>query len=430
MKEQNFSESRFTTNNAYILIVGLFLLCTIFGYTTWQQKHLTKDIPPINFTKADISITNIEEDLSNSLQKKYEFIISDGDTLGSIFNEADINNNDASALIKAFATKFNPRKLNIGTVIAFNFKKQNFENSMLKGMTVTIHNNLKIEVSRDENNIFSAVEILVPLTRQVEHKSGIIKNNFTAAAIELTIPSNAVMGMIRAFSYDIDFQRDIKHGDKLEVIMDKFYTEEGKLSHTGDVLYSSITLKNKKISIYLHVNEAGQSAYYNEKGENIKKEFLRTPINAARISSKFGLRNHPVLGYTRMHKGVDFAAPMGTPILAAGSGVVESATRLGQYGKYIKIKHNATYSTAYAHASRFAKGIKPGYKVTQGQVIAYVGKTGVTSGPHLHYEVIENGKQINPLKFKFASSSGKLTGKELIKFKKTKKKIEQQLISL
>jgi len=404
----------------------------MLGYMAWQQQGSNSETTSeLEFAPTVAPILEVEPEVINSFEASHEFVISDGDTLASIFDEAEISNNDAKALVSAFATKFNPRKLNVGTVIALNFEEaKNTNIPALKGMTVTVSNSLKIEVSRNASGDFSAVEVLVPLKRQVEHRAGVIKNSFIATASDLSIPSNAIMGMIRAFSYDVDFQRDIKRGDKLEVIMDKFYTEEGKLSHTGDVLYSSLTLGDKKISIFLHVNADGESAYYNEKGESIKKEFLRTPVNAARISSKFGMRDHPVLGYTRMHKGVDFAAPVGTPILAAGSGVVESATRFGQYGKYVRIKHNSTYSTVYAHASRFAKGIKPGCKVTQGQVIAYVGTTGVTSGPHLHYEVLEHGKQINPLKFKFASSSGKLAGKELESFKKTKKKIEKQLASL
>jgi len=208
--------------------------------------------------------------------------------------------------------------------------------------------------------------------------------------------------------------------------VDKFYTKDGKLSHTGDILYSSLTLGDKKISIYQFVHLDGQVAYYNEKGESIKKEFLRTPINAARISSKFGMRHHPVLGYSKMHQGIDFAAPVGTPILAAGGGIIESANHnYGNYGRYVRIKHNSTYSTVYAHASRFAKGIKPGSKVVQGQVIAYVGTTGRSTGPHLHYEVLEHGKHINPLKFKFASNSEKLTGKILEQFKQNKKKIDK-----
>jgi murein DD-endopeptidase MepM/ murein hydrolase activator NlpD len=264
--------------------------------------------------------------------------------------------------------------------------------------------------------------------KRVVHQTGEIKNSFISTALNMSIPSNAIMSMIRAFSYDVDFQRDIKAGDKMEVVMEKFYTEDGQLSHTGNVLYSSLALGDKKISIYHFTHPDGQVSFYNEKGESIKKEFLRTPVNAAKISSKFGQRNHPVLGYTRMHKGVDFAAPIGTPILAAGGGVIEKAGVLGGYGKYIRIKHNSTYSTVYAHASRFAKGIKPGVKVAQGQVVAYVGVTGITSGPHLHYEVLERGKQINPLKFKFASSNEKLTGKLLDLFKKNKQNVDKILL--
>ena len=321
--------------------------------------------------------------------------------------------------------KKNPRKLNIGTVVALNFEDKSSVH-VLSSMVININNTKKIEVSRNLNGDFVALEVRVPLVRKVERKTGIINNSFISAALNLSIPANAIMGMIRAFSYDVDFQRDIKRGDKLEVVMDKFYTEDGKLSHSGDVLYSSITIGNKKISIYQFIHPDGQVAYYNEKGENIKKEFLRTPINAARISSKFGMRQHPVHGYSKMHRGIDFAAPVGTPILAAGSGVVEIVNNnYGNYGKYIRIRHNSNYSTVYAHASRFAKNLKPGAKVSQGQVIAYVGTTGLSTGPHLHYEVVEKGTQINPLKFKFASNSEKLTGKALEQFKQNKKKIEQ-----
>ncbi len=423
MDQKKTLESTLNLIVPYFFGLAIFVFCLVAGYKLYLSKQ--------NVSAAGFAVQqemSIEEEL-NTDSLNPEFIINEGDTLSSILDEANISSADAVAIIEAFSKKYNPRKLNIGTAVEFHFDKKSDGAHAFNSMVVSVNNLKKISVSLNASNEFSAYELTIPLVKQVIHQQGAIKNSFIGTAVEMSIPSNAIMSMIRAFSYDVDFQRDIKQGDKLEVVMEKFYTEDGKLSHTGNILYSGLTLGDKKISIYHFVHPDGQVSYYNEKGESIKKEFLRTPINAARISSKFGMRSHPVLGYTKMHKGVDFAAPVGTPILAAGGGTVEAATRFGGYGKYIRIKHNATYSTVYGHASRFAKGIRPGAKVSQGQVIAYVGTTGVTSGPHLHYEVLERGKQINPLKFKFASNTEKLTGKLLELFKKNKKDIDKQLAS-
>lgn len=396
---------------------GLLLLSLVISVFFSNKNKVIDSTEEYNELSEVNSLSNIENEIAEVNSMNPEFIINEGDTLASILKEAGLDSNSSSEVIKAFALKFNPRRLNIGTVLNLSFEEdKSTKEKILRSMVATISNTKKIEISRNISGGFSAVEVIVPLIKKVEVKSGVIKNSFLSTAIELSVPSNAVMGLVRALSYDVDFQRDIKKGDKLEVVMDRFYTEDGKVSHTGDILYSSLTLKDRKITIYFYTDENGETSFYNENGESIRKEFLRTPINAAKISSKFGMRNHPVLGYTRMHKGVDFAAPVGTPILAAGTGTIAMATRYGQYGKYIKINHNATYATAYAHLSKFANGIKPGAKVKQGQVIGYVGTTGVTSGPHLHYEVIQNGKQINPMKFKFSSSSAKLSGKALKKF--------------
>lgn len=434
MKDKNSFQSRNNFLTVYILGIALFFVCVLSGYKIWSKYSSDQNIDEYQFqgpvlpnsALLENSALKIEEDILDSNSLHPEFVINDGDTLGSILDEAKISNNEAVEIVAAFSKKINPRKLTIGTAIKFNFEEVDSVRRLLD-MVVTINNTKKIEVLRNDNK-FYAREISVPLIHKVDKRSGTIKNSFTAAALELSVPANAIIGMVRAFSYDVDFQRDIKSGDKLEVVMDKFYTEDGKLSRSGDVLYSSLILRGKKISIYYFTSADGQTGYYNDKGENIKKEFLRTPINAARISSRFGVRQHPVHGYSRMHRGVDFAAPAGTPILAAGGGIVEVVNNhYGNYGKYIRIKHNSTYSTVYAHASRFANGIKPGAKVNQGQVIAYVGTTGVSTGPHLHYEVIERGKQINPLKFKFASSGGRLFGKDLELFQQYKKKIVKHL---
>lgn len=439
MNQKNTYEPRQGSLARYIFSFLVLLSCFVAGYLFWingkditfDQAIIEQDISSVEdneYTQLKSPEMASEAEILATDSLHPEFIINEGDTLGSILEEANISSNDANLIIKAFSSKYNPRKLNIGTVIEVNFTKPSDNlTPIFESMIVNITNLKRISVARNAKNEFIATEMLVPLVQQIVHQQGTIKNSVINTALELSVPANAIMSMIRAFSYDVDFQRDIKRGDKLEVVMEKFYTEDGKLSHTGNILYSSLTLSDRKISIYQMTDADGEISYYNEKGESIRKEFLRTPINAAKISSKFGMRNHPVLGYSRMHKGVDFSAPVGTPILAAGSGVVEVAKRYGNYGKYIRIKHNSTYSTAYGHASRFAKGITAGSKVKQGQVIAYVGMTGITSGPHLHYEVIEKGKQINPLKFKFASNSQKLTGKALEAFNNKKKLIAKYL---
>lgn len=425
MNQKRTIESTLNSVVPYLFGLSLFIFFIAAGYKLWLVQYEESNSGfAVQYEELSMSV---EEEGLNSNSKNPEFILNEGETLGSILDQANISNKDAVAIVEAFSKKYNPRKLKIGTVVEFSFDKESDGRSVFNNMVVSISNIKKISVSLNGNNEFSAYELTIPLIKQIVHHKSVIKNSIIGTAIEMAIPSNTIMSMISAFSYDVDFQRDIKNGDQLEVVVEKFYTEDGKLSHTGNILYSSLVLHNRKVSIYHFVHPDGQVSYYNEKGESIKKEFLRTPINAARISSKFGMRNHPVHGYSKMHKGVDFAAPTGTPILAAGSGVVESASVFKGYGKYVRIKHNGTYSTAYGHASRFAKGIKPGVKVSQGQVIAYVGTTGVTTGPHLHYEVLENGKQINPLKFKFASNNEKLTGKILELFKQNKKKIDKQL---
>jgi len=228
--------------------------------------------------------------------------------------------------------------------------------------------------------------------------------------------------MINLYAYDIDFQRDIKSGDKFEMLVESFFDETGKKIKDGNVLFSSLTLKDKTVETYLH-KVGDRFEYFDSQGNSVRKSLLRTPVNGARISSGFGMRRHPILGYSKMHKGADFAAPTGTPILAAGSGSITYMGVKGGYGNYVQIKHNNDYSTAYGHASRFNKKFRNGSKVKQGDIIAYVGSTGRSTGPHLHFEVIYKGSQINPAKVK-ATSGIRLSGKDLIKFKLSKSEID------
>ena len=221
--------------------------------------------------------------------------------------------------------------------------------------------------------------------------------------------------LIQLFSFDLDFQRDIIKNTKVSVSYQKIFGED-KLDYSfGDIEYAKITIKNNDLEYFKFLTDDGFIDYFNREGKNVKKSILKTPLDGARLSSNFGMRKHPISGYNKMHKGIDFAAPKGTPIYAGGNGVIEVAGVNGGYGKYIRIRHNNEYKTAYAHLNNFKKGIGKGVRVNQGDVIGYVGSTGKSTGPHLHYEIIYQNKQINPLTLKLPS--GKiLTGGELKRF--------------
>ena len=234
--------------------------------------------------------------------------------------------------------------------------------------------------------------------------------------------------IVRAFSYDIDFQRDIHRGDTFEVLTDRQTSASGRVGGYGAPRYAALTLEGEKYEIYRYKNADGDYAWFDSKGNNVKKSLLRTPINAATITSSFGMRMHPLLGYTKMHKGVDFGAATGTPIMAAGDGIVEFKGWKTGYGNFVVIKHNNTYETAYGHISKFGN-ISVGNRVRQGQVIAYVGMTGAATGPHLHYEVRENDTQVNPVAKQFNMASG-LTGKALAAFNATRQSVLKELTSL
>ncbi|MFM7702102.1 MAG: peptidoglycan DD-metalloendopeptidase family protein, partial [Alphaproteobacteria bacterium] len=280
-----------------------------------------------------------------------------------------------------------------------------------------------IVVTRKNDGGYDARELKVKLLKYNSRYFGVIKNGLFVDGVEAGISPNAMMNMINIYGYDVDFQRDIHSGDKFEMLVESFYDEDGKKVRDGNVLFSSLTLQNRKIEIYMH-KISDKVEYFDAKGNSVRKSLLRTPINGARVSSGFGMRRHPILGYSKMHKGVDFAASIGTPILAAGSGTIVYMARKGGYGNYVQIKHNGDYSTAYGHASRFNKKFKNGSKVKQGDVVAYVGNTGRSTGPHLHFELIYRGIQVNPAKVK-ATSGIKLVGKELVRFESTKNEIDR-----
>jgi len=261
------------------------------------------------------------------------------------------------------------------------------------------------------------------------HSKGTIESSLYVAGIKAGLHHETLAEFIQIFSFDVDFQRDIRHGDGFDVIYEEYLGRNGAVVKAGNILVAEMTLSGKKNRLYRYKTRDGFTDYYNSKGQSVRKALLRTPIDGARISSGFGKRRHPILGYTRMHKGLDFAARRGTPVYAAGDGFVEYAGRKGSYGKYIRLRHNGSFKTAYAHMHRYARGIRNGRRVHQGQIIGYVGSTGRSTGPHLHYEVHKNGRQVNPRSIKLPAGRN-LTGQELRAFKTKVATLKKQYANL
>jgi murein DD-endopeptidase MepM/ murein hydrolase activator NlpD len=253
------------------------------------------------------------------------------------------------------------------------------------------------------------------LARGDGYSQGQIMSNLYDAAVNAQLPIPVLMDLIRLFSFDVDFQREIQPGDAFEVMYDELRDDRGEIVRSDHIRYAAMILGGKRLEYFRHEPASGRPGYYGPDGQSVRKTLMRTPIDGARLSSRYGRRRHPVSGYTKMHRGVDFAAPRGVPIMAAGDGVIEKIGRWNAYGKYVRIRHNGTFKTAYAHMHRFAKGMRRGRRVKQGEIIGYVGSTGRSTGPHLHYEVLRNGRQTNPMKVKLPSGM-RLKGKALKNF--------------
>jgi len=353
-----------------------------------------------------------------------------GDTLFGVLVDAGMDQNEAQDAVGALSDVFSPKALRVGQQITLNFNtaiddQGSNNSSKLVALSFEPSVSQDVTLKRNSDGDFVAKSIDKPLTQKNSHVTGTIDSSLFEAAQEAGLPVAVVSDLIKTFSYDVDFQRDIHDGDSFEVYYQRFENADGAFAKVGNMLYASLTLGGKKIPMYYFEHD-GDGEYYSPNGESVRKSLLRTPIDGAKITSGFGMRLHPLLGYTRMHKGVDFGAPTGTPIFAAGNGVIADIGFRSDYGNYIRIRHNDTYSTAYAHSSRFAAGLHKGDRVKQGEVIAYVGATGEATGPHLHYEVLINNQQVNPATVKVAGGD-KLTGKDLAAFKAQVQKIDADM---
>ena len=362
----------------------------------------------------------------NSPYQEVSYIIKNNDTVEKILKNYNIKNDD----IKNISAQLKEKKLsNIysGRKLSLIFKKLENNYNTVINLKYPLSNTSSIEIRKAQDN-FVIKENLLQLYKKEVVVRNIIKNNLYSSAVDVGVEPNIIIEFARVFGFEVDFQRDIRKGDWFEIFYEKFEDDNNKVRDTGKIIYASMYVNGEEINLY-NFKYKNEVEYYDIKGKSITKSLMKTPINGARLSSAFGMRKHPILGYNKMHRGTDFAALSGTPIMASGSGTITRARWCGGGGNCVKIKHNSTYETIYAHMKSFARGIKEGRKVKQGQIIGYVGSTGMSTGPHLHYEVVVNGKKVNSQRLKLPS--GKiLKGDEREKFELERIKIDLRLSAL
>ncbi|MFB0952156.1 MAG: peptidoglycan DD-metalloendopeptidase family protein [Rhodospirillales bacterium] len=384
-------------------------------------------------------VTPFQEPIPAALPAIYNqrLEVGNGDTLAKILMKAGVDRTEAHYAIKALTEYYNPRRIRRGQELTLTFESAPLfvdthtqaNSDTFIGFALEPDYKTEVRVSRKATGDFKAEQRTKKLDRKPVHAEGTIKNSLYVAGRDAGVPAVIIARLIRLLSWDVDFQRDIRKGDAFEVMYESVSDKHGKPVYNGAVTFAALTLSGKQITVYRHELKDGNVDYFDADGKASRKALMRTPIDGARLSSTFGKRQHPILGYTRMHKGVDFAAPRGTPIYAAGNGTVVYAGRKGGYGNYIKLRHNGTYETAYAHLKGFARGVSLGKRVEQGQVIGYVGTTGRSTGPHLHYEVMMSNKQVNPLRVRMPSGKT-LKGKDLARFKAFRQAQDRILASL
>ena len=407
-----------------IVFSGLFFIS--INLVNEKNRKNANNFKEITETNEFLDLTSFLISKINSPYKEINYVIKNKDSIEKILKKFNVNDRD----IKNISVNLKQKKLdNIysGRKLSLVIKELQDGYNSLVNFVYPISNTSTVEIRRSQNT-FLIKEKILQLNKKETVVKNIIKNNLYSSAMEVGIEPNIIVEFARIFGFEVDFQRDIRKGNWFEILYEKFEDDNYKVRDTGKIIYASMYVNGKEINLY-NFKYNNEEEYYDIKGKSITKSLMKTPINGARLSSSFGMRRHPILGYNKMHKGTDFAAPSGTPIMASGSGTVTRARWCGGGGNCVKIKHNSTYQTIYAHMKAFAKGIKEGRKVRQGQIIGYVGSTGLSTGPHLHYEVLVNGKKVNSQKLKLPS--GKiLKGEERKQFEIERIKIDLKLSNL
>ena len=391
----------FSTN---INILGLIFLTVLTILTSFYSNYQKKiDTQKYNNLINNIYLKKTLNEIINNLEPKYKTYnhkIKSGETFDKILENYSIDKEEIIAIKENLKKKININRLNTNQKIQINLDQTN---NKIKEFIFQISNTEKIILSRkDQATRFSQEVVTLKLDKKIVYKENIILQSLYKSAIDQNIPANTIIEFARIYGFQIDFQRDIRKQDKFQIMYEIFINENKEIIETGEILFANLKLSGQDNSLYFF-DQNGNEGHYDKNGKSVQKALMKTPVNGARLSSSFGMRKHPIDGFNKMHRGTDFAAPTGTPIMASGNGVVQKAGWCGGGGNCVKIRHNTTYETVYAHMSKFARGIKSGVRVKQGQIIGYVGSTGKSTGPHLHYEVIVNGKRVNSQKLKLPS---------------------------
>ena len=409
--------------NIEITFLFLLLLITILSTNIYNKKKVLIDenyknlINNIYFQK---SINQIFDNLVPRY-KNIDHKISSGETFDKILNNYSIPNEEINQIKKKLNSDYNINNLQPNLEIKITIDQSN--NKKITSFLFPVSRTEKIQLTRNlDNNLFEKKIIITNLNKKIVFKEGKITQSLYKTAIDLNVQPNVIIEFARIYGFQVDFQRDIRKNDNFQIMYEVFEDDDGKIFETGNIIFADLKLSGKNNALY-YFEKKGSEGHYDENGKSVEKALMKTPINGARLSSAFGMRKHPIDGFNKMHRGTDFAAPMGTPIMASGSGLITRARWCGGGGNCIKIKHNSTYETIYAHMKNFARGIKEGIRVKQGQIIGYVGSTGKSTGPHLHYEVVVNGKKVNSQKLKLPSGKT-LKGKEREIFEVEKIKLD------
>jgi len=384
------------------IIITLLILIGI-AYKSDEQKIKKTDI--VKTINENSDIANFKKFLLNQIKSPYlniNYEISPGDTIQKILKKYKVKDREIQTVINEYKKFGKSSQLSIGKKIAIIIEKNTKEGNSVIKFSVPITKSTTIEITKNEENKIISKKIITKLYKKKILSENVIKNSLYASAIKAKINPDTIIEFARIFGFEIDFQRDIRKNDYFKVVYEKYFDESGKFIKSGSILYAHMSVNGREISLY-KFGDDDNYGYFDINGKSVEKALMKTPINGARLSSSYGMRKHPITGFTKMHQGTDFAAPLGTPIMASGSGTITRAKWCGGGGNCIKIKHNSTYQTIYAHMQSFAKGMKVGKKVRQGQIIGYVGSTGISTGPHLHYEVIVNGKKVNSQTLKLPS---------------------------
>ena len=377
------------------LLIFLILISTLFIqiYNTQNKKIDDEYLKILRNTYFKKTVNHIFFNLT----PRYEEInhsVRSGQTLKDILQKFSVKDEEIKKIYTVLSKK-ETSKIRSNQTINIVLDNSDKDNKKILSILIPLSKTKKIQIVKNlETNELKKEEIVTNLTKKLVLKEGVIKSSLYNSATKQKINPNVIIEFARLYGFQVDFQRDIRKNDSYQIIYETFIDENNEVFSTGEIIYANLVLRGQTNQLYFYPNKKSRG-HYDENGKSIKKALMKTPINGARLSSPFGMRKHPILGFNKMHRGTDFAAPLGTPIMASGDGIVIKAGWCGGGGNCVKIKHNTTYQTIYAHMSKFSNLAVPGSRIKQGQIIGYVGSTGMSTGPHLHYEVIENGKKVN-----------------------------------